>query len=185
MQLVNWVPPYENQVVLNVDGSSLGNPGQAGFGGLIRDHNGSWILGFSGYIGIVDSVEAELKGIESGLRLAWDCGYRDVSCRSDCWKAILLSQDSTSQPHKYVEITESIKELVSRDWIVLLNWTERESNQCADFMAKMGAKIDQYADFMAEMGAITVGSVTMFPKPLPYLSSLLSSDAKRATYIRA
>lgn len=181
VQLVNWVPPNdENQVALDVDGSSLGNPGHAGFGGLIRDHNGSWILGFSEYIGVVDSVEAELKGIEIGLGLAWERGYRDVICRSDCWKAIFLSLDSTSQPHEYVKITDSIKELMSREWIVSLKWTHRVSNQCADILAKWGAY--QCADYMAEMGGKPVDGRTMFSKPPPCLSSLLSSDAKRTRY---
>jgi len=184
VQLVNWVPPNENQVALNVDGCSLGNTGQAGCGGLIRDHTGSWLLGFSGYIGFVDSVEAELRGIEIGLKLAWDFRYREVSCRSDCFVAILLIENSTFEPHQYVEIRDSIKELKSRDWTVSLIWTERESNQCADFMAKIGALTNQNVDFIAKMGGSTVDGLTLFSKPLHDLSSLLSSDAKRTTYVR-
>ena len=38
------IPPL-NWVKLNSDGPSLGNPGQAGGGGLIRDSNGVWIRG--------------------------------------------------------------------------------------------------------------------------------------------
>ncbi|KAJ1399448.1 hypothetical protein SESBI_30382 [Sesbania bispinosa] len=34
--LVSWIP-LSDGVVLNSDGSSFGNPGQAGFGGLLRD----------------------------------------------------------------------------------------------------------------------------------------------------
>lgn len=36
---------------LNVDGCSLGNPGRAGFGGLIRNEIGEWLVGISGFIG--------------------------------------------------------------------------------------------------------------------------------------
>ena len=38
--LVSWVHPPLGFVKLNTDGSSLGNPGVAGFGGLIRDEGG-------------------------------------------------------------------------------------------------------------------------------------------------
>ncbi|KAJ1404893.1 Ribonuclease H-like superfamily, partial [Sesbania bispinosa] len=44
--LVKWLPPQEDEIALNVDGSSMGNPGPAGFGGLLRDHQGSWMKGF-------------------------------------------------------------------------------------------------------------------------------------------
>ncbi|KAL0008006.1 hypothetical protein SO802_009508 [Lithocarpus litseifolius] len=42
---VRWLRPSPGWVRLNTDGSSLGNPGKAGGGGLIRDENGSWIKG--------------------------------------------------------------------------------------------------------------------------------------------
>ncbi|KAK7251724.1 hypothetical protein RIF29_35167 [Crotalaria pallida] len=37
---VSWTPPLTDNVVLNVDGSALGNLGLAGYGGLIRDRDG-------------------------------------------------------------------------------------------------------------------------------------------------
>jgi ribonuclease HI len=52
-------------VALNVDGTSYGNPGITGYGGLIRDHNGSWIIGFSGPVSFVDSLEVELLAIKN------------------------------------------------------------------------------------------------------------------------
>lgn len=35
-----WLPPTENVVKLNVDGSSSGNLGKSGFGGLFRNMHG-------------------------------------------------------------------------------------------------------------------------------------------------
>ena len=59
------VPP-DQWFKLNIDGSSLGNLGASGFGGIIRDSLGSFIIGFSGYCGHTTSVHAEL--FASGLR---------------------------------------------------------------------------------------------------------------------
>ena len=42
---IKWLHPPLNWVKLNSDGPSLGNPGQAGGGGLIRDSSGVWIRG--------------------------------------------------------------------------------------------------------------------------------------------
>ena len=43
-----------------MDGSSIGNPGLARGGGLIRDKEGAWVVGFARNIGISSSFIAEL-----------------------------------------------------------------------------------------------------------------------------
>ena len=45
---------------MNPHGSSFGNLGVAGGGGVVRDEDGNWILGFSHHIGITSSYMAEL-----------------------------------------------------------------------------------------------------------------------------
>lgn len=42
--------------VLNVDSSSLGNPGPAGFGGLLRTHEGEWLVGYYGSIWFLENL---------------------------------------------------------------------------------------------------------------------------------
>ncbi|AES76864.1 hypothetical protein MTR_6g088150 [Medicago truncatula] len=44
--MVNWTPPSDGCVKLNIDGS-CGASGDIGYGGLIRDNKGNWIVGFS------------------------------------------------------------------------------------------------------------------------------------------
>lgn len=41
---------------LNFDGSSLGNPGLGGFGGVVRNHEVSVLWAFSGLARIYDSM---------------------------------------------------------------------------------------------------------------------------------
>lgn len=45
-------------------------PIQARGGGLISNHKGEWIVGFSRYFGIATSVKAELWTLRKGLELA-------------------------------------------------------------------------------------------------------------------
>lgn len=40
-QWVRWHSSRQQATILNVDGSSLGNPGKAGFGGIIRNSDGA------------------------------------------------------------------------------------------------------------------------------------------------
>lgn len=43
---VSWQRPNPGGVVLNVDGSTLSNPGKTGFGGLVRNEDGEFLMGF-------------------------------------------------------------------------------------------------------------------------------------------
>ncbi|KAK5839514.1 hypothetical protein PVK06_008312 [Gossypium arboreum] len=42
---VKWQPPSIGWKKLNTDGSAIGNPGRAGAGALIRDHDYIWVKG--------------------------------------------------------------------------------------------------------------------------------------------
>lgn len=55
---------------VNVDKSVSGVMAKAGYGGLLRDKDGSWSIGFSGSLGSADVIMAELKAIQTGLWLA-------------------------------------------------------------------------------------------------------------------
>lgn len=80
----------QHEVVLNVDGSSFGNPGILGIAGFLRGHDGHWIASFMGHIGISDNLHDELLGLEHGLMLAWDKGFRSLICYSDALNVIQL-----------------------------------------------------------------------------------------------
>ena len=55
---VKWNRPMEGRCQLNSDGASLENPRRAGGGGLIRDHRGARIRGYTHNIGFTTSVRA-------------------------------------------------------------------------------------------------------------------------------
>ncbi|GMP61060.1 hypothetical protein CsSME_00023673 [Camellia sinensis var. sinensis] len=62
------------KIKLNVDGCSKGDPGQAGYGGLLQDETGIWIWGFYGKLGHCSSLEAELWAIYRGLTILFQKG---------------------------------------------------------------------------------------------------------------
>lgn len=83
-------------MVLNVDGSLLFNPCFAGFGSLVRNHLGEFMIGFYGNLGATTILEAELHAISMDMRLCWEEGYRDVHCFSDSLLSVQLVQHETS-----------------------------------------------------------------------------------------
>ncbi|PKI54066.1 hypothetical protein CRG98_025560 [Punica granatum] len=61
-----WIRPPEDFFKFNTDGSSRGNLGAVGAGGLLRDVDGRWIVGFAQNIGIATVTMAELWGYSRG-----------------------------------------------------------------------------------------------------------------------
>ena len=65
-----WQPPPLGVLKWNVDGSSLGKPGPAGAGGVLRDHFGLVKSGFFIPCGIIDSNVAEVIATRKALQLS-------------------------------------------------------------------------------------------------------------------
>ena len=90
---VQWTKPGTGWCKLNIDGASLRNPGKAGVGGLIRDHRGEWLKGFSRGIGSTTSVIVEFWAVRDGLLLAAQMGipFLEVECDAKIVTNLLLS----------------------------------------------------------------------------------------------
>lgn len=137
-----WHPPPDTAVKVNVDGSSFGNPGQSGFGGVIRDSTGTWHLGFSGSCGYTTNLNAELHAIYHGLRLAWNNGFRKVLCESDSMTALDLISSKLDKTHPYFPLVDRIKQFKHHSWELSFHHSLREGNFCADWLAKFGSSMD-------------------------------------------
>ncbi|KAG4963526.1 hypothetical protein JHK85_040981 [Glycine max] len=121
---VSWDPPTFPFVKLNTDGSSIGNPGDSGYGGIIRDLAGNMLTAFSGECGTTSSLKAKLLAIYYGLRTAWDNGY---------------THNEVNEYHPYSPLVQLIHHLLALTWIVSFKHTLREENAYADWLAKYGA----------------------------------------------
>ena len=114
--------PRSGEVKLKTDGSRAGDPPTAGFGGLLRDHMGTWLRGYSGKLGNHSVLYAELHSIKTGLLMAWMMGFRNVWCESDSLHALqLISSRQHLCFHTYATVITGIKELLARNWNVRLS----------------------------------------------------------------
>ncbi|XP_061367067.1 uncharacterized protein LOC133310186 [Gastrolobium bilobum] len=84
----SWTAPSQGFLKLNVDGAASDN--KVTCGGLLRDWNGSWLCGFSAFIGSCSPLQAELWAILRGLDLAWKYGWKNIILESDSVQAISL-----------------------------------------------------------------------------------------------
>lgn len=99
VHLVTWKKPMAGRVKINVDGSSLGNPGQVGGGGVIRNDKGMVLAAFATNFGIAASNnEAELRAIIEGLKLCQHigCFHVDIECDSKIVVEWMLKRKCTA-----------------------------------------------------------------------------------------
>ncbi|KAH9326472.1 hypothetical protein KI387_006650, partial [Taxus chinensis] len=60
-----------------------GNPGLVGRGGIIRDHNGDWILAYAGRLGTQSNNVAESRALLWGVSLAKEKEIKHILIEGD------------------------------------------------------------------------------------------------------
>ncbi|KAK9265673.1 hypothetical protein L1049_001683 [Liquidambar formosana] len=115
-RLVCWSKPPSGVIKLNTDGSCLGNTGPAGMGGLFRNNQGGWIMGYACKMGHAYSLEAKLCSMRMGLWIAWDQGITSLNVESDCEVTVNLILRGDHQFHRQGPIIMGCRELISRHW---------------------------------------------------------------------
>lgn len=73
---------------INVDGGQNLEYGISMIGGVIRDVDGMWCMGFARTIGLCNAYEVELCGTLDGIEQAWKFGCWDVLLELDCLETL-------------------------------------------------------------------------------------------------
>nr|AIK35195.1 LINE-type retrotransposon LIb DNA [Ipomoea batatas] len=167
---IPWSPPQPGFVKMNSDGAMKANSGMASAGGLLRDHMGNWIVGFSTNIGHTNSFLAELWGFREGLVIAKNRGYNHIIAETDSEAVVqVLINDRAVGPFDFTLLADC-KSLIHQFQECRIMHTFREGNQCADHLANIGQ-------------SITSGT-TWWDHPPAELTELLNRDAWGVTYCR-
>ncbi|XVE78048.1 hypothetical protein DITRI_Ditri13aG0112900 [Diplodiscus trichospermus] len=127
--------------VWDVDGSSLGKPGPAGIGGILRDHLGNELIRFSRSVGMSESNVAELLAIREAFVLYVSSSWarcHDLLIESDSLTAVNWANNPLSVPWSVKNIANHIENLKLQIKSWKIGHIYRESNQVADELAKEG-----------------------------------------------
>ncbi|KAL6130125.1 hypothetical protein ACLB2K_068506 [Fragaria x ananassa] len=90
--MLSWKMPLLNFFKLNIDGTRATASGKIGAGGVIRNHAGTWIIGFQINLGVGEILTAEAWGLFYGLKLAVKLQISNLEVESD--SAILVNFDT-------------------------------------------------------------------------------------------
>lgn len=140
---VHWDKPAVGWMKLNTDGSSLGNPGLAGGGGVIRDWTGRWIVGFSRNIGIASSLMAEPWAIQYGLMPCVERNLDMVEIEMDAKAVVDMLGNPQYCNRSISSLLEDCRKMIYEIPQFRVKHCYREANSCADFMARKGTFQDQ------------------------------------------
>ncbi|OMP01064.1 reverse transcriptase [Corchorus capsularis] len=140
---VCWNPPPQGWFKLNSDGSSVGNPGSSGAGGIIRKDTGEWFVGYVRKIHCATSLQAEFWGLRDGLTLAVDHGISFLDIAVDAKNVISLLNDADIDTHPLGNIIYDCRKLMERIQNIKISHSFREANQAADAFANRGRMLDE------------------------------------------
>ncbi|KAK8487080.1 hypothetical protein V6N11_033196 [Hibiscus sabdariffa] len=111
-------------------------------GGVIRNSNGDWILGFSKFIGFCSVIEAEIWGIVEGLHHVWRLGLHRVWIELDNANMVRLFERRLLR-HGYLSLLHHVDRMLEWDWEVHFSHVFYEANSIADCLAKYGFIVDR------------------------------------------
>lgn len=143
---VRWFPPTDNWFKLNSDGSSMGNPGRAGGGGIIRNFQGDWPDWVSGYaraIGYTTSVTAELWALRDGINLCIESSLTNVLIELDAKIVVDMLKKNEGSSNSNDIILADCKEGLQKIPKVQIQHCYREANKCANALARRAAMLSQ------------------------------------------
>ena len=136
IQVLRWLKPGLGRLKLNLDGSSLGNPGPAGGGGVLRDSSGNFIFGFSKFFGSCSNNEAELRAVVEGITICKQLGHVgiDIECDSD----VVVSWIRSRRCRYLWDFWDQLTDLLE-GFDFSIHHLYREGNKVADALARYGA----------------------------------------------
>ena len=140
---VSLIKPSSGWHKLNTNGASIGNPGKAGGGGVIRDCHGDWVKGYSRSIGYTTSVLVEWWALQDGLILAIQLGINQLEVELDAKVIVELLNGAECPNRSYSSLMNDCRSLMARLVQVWVRNCFREANQCADFLAKRGCVMSE------------------------------------------
>lgn len=132
-----WVPPHVGCFKLNFDGASKGNPGKAGFGCVLWDHDHNVILVTYSLLGVCNAIKTKAISLLMGLR-EFD-RFRLKGCKVEGDSAVVISWGLGNCIGSWdlVPIIYEIRELISVLSICLFH-VDRSWNELADKLANWG-----------------------------------------------
>ena len=133
-------------VVAYIDGSSFGNPGESGYGVVLKNEEGIVLEIEGGYIGKATNNEAEYKGLLACLKLAKQHGIRALTVYSD--SQLMVNQMKgiyrVKKPHLKEFHSQALEAITAGSIRFSIHHIPRDKNKEADGLARRAIRLRTY-----------------------------------------
>ncbi|KAH0748058.1 hypothetical protein KY290_027290 [Solanum tuberosum] len=137
IKFIKWREPLDNYLKLNTDGCSKGNPGEAGGGGILRDHQGNINMAFQTYFGNCSNNMAEGLAILRGLQWCATNLLHNVIIETDSMIMVDMIKGKNVMMWQMQDIVMQITKIM-KEGNFQINHCFREANSVADALANIG-----------------------------------------------
>ncbi|XP_075104621.1 uncharacterized protein LOC142178786 [Nicotiana tabacum] len=132
---IKWHPPNQAIYKLNIDGSCSPIRNNYGIGGVFRNHQGNWIIGFVGSVKEGTSVQIELFALLKGLQIAVQKYLKPIIIETDAHAIIGMFKAPTMH---FTNIINDCRLLLQQLDSLPLQVIYREQNCVPDSLARYG-----------------------------------------------
>ncbi|KAI3906218.1 hypothetical protein MKW92_046399 [Papaver armeniacum] len=141
---VKWERPDIGWSKLNFDGSVKYKSGMGSIGGVIRNHKGDFLLGYSEPIGKTTSTIAEITAFQRGLDLVLENGLHNVWFEGDEKRLLeIIANQIPVGPEEIQRRVKLINLILPELNSYKMTHIYREGNRTADTFARMGHKLNK------------------------------------------
>ncbi|MQL86144.1 hypothetical protein Taro_018684 [Colocasia esculenta] len=134
-RIIPWLTPPLGRLKLNVDGTFKMTSGEAGGGGILRDHEGKMCWAFArAYHGLKSSLAAKALALRDGLSICCSKGITEVLVETDSLNLLQIVTKQISCPWDFACIMQHIA-TKKQELEAEISHTPREANRVADCLA--------------------------------------------------
>ena len=133
-----------------------------GGGGVVRDDQGNWVIGFARKIGLVNSFLAKLWSLRDGLFLCVQAQVQVLIVEMDAKALVDAFSNQTNSNVIISSLMEDYRHLATQIPQVRFRHVYKEANRCADQLAKL--RLSTEIDFF------------VFSSPLVDIISVVKAD---------
>lgn len=138
-----WVKPPEGWSKFNVDGALTADR-LASCGGVLRNEDGVWKMGFNRNLGdmnISNAFLVELFAVQTAMDLVISLDFPQVIIESDSQEVVDMLNNQDTSSHQNGQIAQSILQLKSVHGTIVIRHAPRGSNCLVDYLAKVGLSL--------------------------------------------
>ncbi|MBA0726178.1 hypothetical protein Golax_002025 [Gossypium laxum] len=130
------INPDDTWVFLSIDGAVARDSGYAATGGVARNQDGNWIVGFNLFLGMCSPFEAEVWAILDGILILLNKGYKRITIFTNNLEVAQILNDMNLEDSGITVLRRTLRILHSKgEWRI--KHIPRNQNLIEDRLAKL------------------------------------------------